>query len=71
MAGPWWGLHSVMEQSRQEFEAYASTPPVACPHDGEPLGNAPVTASRSGAELFCRYDGWAYPADQMAPVRLQ
>ena len=70
MDGSWWGLVAVLEQSRQEFEALVSIPPVAGPVDGEPLASGPVTASGAGAELFCRHDGWRYPRDWVRPVRL-
>lgn len=68
-AGSWWGLDTVFKQSRQEFEAYASRPPMACPHDGEPLRNAPATASGSGVQLYCKYCGWQYPRDYHPPTR--
>ena len=60
--GSWWGLHSVFEQSRQEFEAFASRPPVACPNCGEPLSYAPATKSGSGVERYCPYDSLAVSA---------
>ena len=41
--GSWWGLHSVYEQQRSEFEAFISSPPIACPNCGEPLRYAPST----------------------------
>lgn len=66
----WWGLHSVFEDSRQEFEAYVSRPPMACPNDGEPLMNAPSADSGTGIELYCRYCFWQYPRDWQRPVRL-
>lgn len=66
----WYGLLSVLEQSRMEFETFVSTPPVACPDDGEPLTNAPATKSGSGVERFCKYCGWQYPRDWQPPVRL-
>ncbi len=65
----WWGLHSVFEHSREEFESYASRPPVACPDCGEPLSNAPATMAGSGCQLYCRYDGWQYPRDWLVPQR--
>lgn len=71
--GGWWGLHSVFEQSRQEFDAYWSNPPVACPICGQPLVNAPSTKSGSGIELYCNYAGdheFQYPRDWNPPVRL-
>jgi hypothetical protein len=67
--GSWWGLSTVLRQSRQEFEAYASTPPVACPLDGTPLDNAPAVSSASGIELYCPYCGWQYPRDWEFPER--
>lgn len=67
--GSWWGLDTVFKQSRQEFEAYASRPPVACPLCGEPLTYAPATKAGSGVERYCRYDSWQYPRDWIAPSR--
>lgn len=69
--GSWWGLVTVLRQSRSEFEAYASTPPVACPRCGEPLSNAPAVSSASGIELYCVFDGWQYPRDWEFPTRPQ
>jgi hypothetical protein len=67
--GSWWGLHSVYQQSRAEFEAFISSPPMACPVDGEPLSNAPSTGSGSGIERYCRYHPWAFPRDWLTPMR--
>ena len=67
--GSWWGLHSVFEQSRQEFEVFSSRPPVACPNCGEPLRYAPATKSGSGVERYCPYDSWQYPRDHITPQR--
>lgn len=69
MAGSWWGLVTVLRRNAQEFEAYASNPPLACPNDGEPLRNAPAVPSASGTELYCAYDGWRYPRNYTAPER--
>jgi hypothetical protein len=66
----WWGLHSVFEQNRQEFEAFISAPIPACPHDGEPLVLAPTTAAGASIERFCRFDGFAWPRDYVTPRRL-
>jgi hypothetical protein len=65
----WWGLDTVLKQSREEFQAYVSRPPVACPNDGEPLRPPPATPSASGIELYCPYDGWRYPRDWQPPSR--
>lgn len=70
--GSWWGLHSVFEHSRQEFEAYVSRPPVACPVCGEPLMNGPATDAGSGVELYCKFAGdhrFQYPRDWTTPQR--
>lgn len=69
MTGSWWGLVSVLRQSRQEFEAYVSSPPVACPICGEPLSNAPTTESGSGVELYCKFGDFRYPQDWHPPQR--
>lgn len=68
-SGSWWGLVSVLRESRQEFEAFVSRPPLACPDDGEPLEPGPSTPAGASVELFCRYCGWQYPRDYIAPVR--
>lgn len=68
--GSWWGLHSVLEQERQELEAYNSQPPVACPECGEPLMNGPSTKSGSGVQLYCKFDGWTYPRDWRPAQRM-
>lgn len=67
--GSWWGLDTVFKQSRQEFDAYVSRPPMACPNDGEPLRNAPATMAGSGCQLYCPFDGWQYPRDHHPPQR--
>jgi hypothetical protein len=63
VSGSWYGLDSVFKQSRQEFDAYWSRPPEACPMCGEPLSYAPATKAGSGVERYCKYDGWQYPRD--------
>lgn len=71
--GGWWGLHSVFEESRQEFDAYWSVPPVACPICGEPLKQGPSTKSGTGIDLYCNYADdheFQYPRDWKPPVRL-
>jgi hypothetical protein len=67
--GSWWGLDSVLKQSRSEFEAFISRPPEACPNCGEPLSYAPATNAGSGVERYCRYDSFRYPRDYVAPSR--
>lgn len=68
--GSWWGLDAVLKQSKQEFEAFVSRPPMACPNDGEPLRNPPNTAAGAGVGLYCKFCGFQYPRDWVAPVRL-
>ena len=67
--GSWWGLDNVLKESREEFDAFVSRPPLACPDDGEPLKPAPATVSASGIELYCTYCGWQYPRDYERPQR--
>jgi hypothetical protein len=70
--GSWWGLDTVLKQSREEFQEFISRPPMACPVCGEPLTNAPATRSGSGVELYCRYAGdheFHYPRDWQPPSR--
>lgn len=70
--GSWWGLVSVMQQNRQEFEAFVSRAPMACPVCGEPLSPPPNTKAGAPMELYCKYAGdhhYQYPRDWHAPVR--
>jgi hypothetical protein len=70
--GSWWGLDTILKQSRSEFDAEVSRPPLACPVCGEPLTNAPAMTSRSGAERFCKFAGdheFIYPRDFHPPSR--
>lgn len=48
----WWGLKNIFDEARREHEYWTTTPPMACPIDGEPLQTAP------DGRLFCRFDGW-------------
>lgn len=50
----WEQLISIIRDSDDEASTDASTPPVACPNDGEPLSTGP------NGELFCTFDGWRY-----------
>lgn len=70
--GSWWGLVSVLRESKQEFDAYWSYPPVACPVCGEPLTPGPSTPAGASVERYCRYSGdheFVYPRDWHPPVR--
>lgn len=67
--GSWWGLDSVLKDSRFEFDAYVSRPPMACPLCGEPLSYAPATKSGSSVERYCKFDFWQYPRDWTTPSR--
>jgi hypothetical protein len=68
--GSWWGLHDVFQESKQEFDAFRSRPPVACALCGEPLRSGPSTRAGSDVQLYCPYEGWAWPRDYVAPTRL-
>lgn len=63
VTGGWWQLVSIIDYARQEREFYQGQPPMACPHDGEPLQIAPPTDAGSSVDLFCRFDGFQYPRD--------
>ena len=71
--GSWWGLIGVLRESREEFEAFVSRPPLACPVCAEPLTPGPSTPAGASVELFCAYAGdhhYVYPRDYHPPVRL-
>lgn len=48
----WQQLLSVYAEAEEYEREERSTPPTACPNDGEPLRTGPH------GELFCRFDGW-------------
>lgn len=54
----------ILKSAHVEYEYWASNPPLACPHCGEPLIPGPQSAE---VTLMCRYDGWAYPRDYVRP----
>lgn len=71
--GSWWGLDTILKESRQEYDAYWSRPPLDCPFCGQPLTNAPSSKSGSGVELYCQYAGdhrYHYPEDREQPTRM-
>lgn len=55
-----WDLLSTLREQAQYERYYAAIPPVACPHDGEPLRQGPP---QEPGILFCPFDGWTYPRD--------
>ena len=63
----WYQYLDVLRSAQQEFDYWASVPPTACPHCGEPLRQAPQSAEKN---LFCPFDGFAYPRDWVRPQRL-
>lgn len=60
----WWQLLSIMQGQSEEYQAYVSMGPQACPRCGEPLTLTPFS---SEGERFCRYDGWQFPRDWVRP----
>lgn len=48
----WEQLIAIEQEARQILADEASSDPVACPNDGEPLVEGP------DGVLFCRFDGW-------------
>lgn len=70
--GSWYGLIGVLRANEQEFDAYWSNPPSACPVCGEPLTPAQNRQSAGGVQLYCKYAGdhhFVYPRDFHPPVR--
>ncbi|HEY0638390.1 MAG TPA: hypothetical protein VGD67_12150 [Pseudonocardiaceae bacterium] len=48
----WEQLRDTLREAAAECEAAATSPPVACPNDGEPLRTGP------DGQLYCPFDGW-------------
>jgi hypothetical protein len=53
-SGGWNTLLNIIRTSDREREERDSTPPVACPNDGEPLREDP------NGQLRCPWDGWIW-----------
>jgi hypothetical protein len=53
----WESLLATVKEAIAEYDSERSSPPVACPNDGEPL-----TGGRDG-KLHCGFDGWTWPDD--------
>lgn len=60
----WLQMLDILKQAHVEFEYWASNPPLACPHCGEPLIPGPGSAE---VNLFCKFDGFAWPRDWVRP----
>lgn len=60
IGGSWDQLGAIFETAVAEREADDSTPPPACPNDGEPLLEDPY------GNLRCRWDGWVWDGQ---PIR--
>jgi len=56
----WWQLDSTLKEQAEYASYYRSMPPVACPHDGEPLRLGPP---QNPAVLFCPWGDFQYPRD--------
>jgi hypothetical protein len=54
VSGSWYQLGAIFESAVTEREDDDATPPISCPHDGEPLREDP-----SGA-LRCPFDAWVW-----------
>lgn len=48
----WQQLLDIAHEAADEARRQKTDPPVACPHDGEPL----ITGA--DGRLFCKFDGW-------------
>lgn len=55
-----WDLLATLQEQAAYKEYYDTQPPMACPHDGEPLREGPP--GQPGV-LFCPFDGFQYPRD--------
>ncbi len=55
-----WDLYSTLIQQAEYISYYKSVPPVACPHDGEPLRLGPP---QQPGVLFCPWGDFQYPRD--------
>lgn len=75
--GGWWGLISVFEHQREEFDAWQNIVEteggIACPVCGEPLQSAGTGPSdvNSRVDRFCRFAGdhqFRVPRDVIRPA---
>lgn len=56
--GSWYTLLDIVREAAEDARQQRRQPPVACPHDGEPLTTGP------DGSLACRYDGYRWPRDR-------
>jgi len=54
----WDELLTIVSDTIDQVLAEKSTPPQACPKDGEPLLEGP------GGALYCQFDGYQWPRDE-------
>jgi hypothetical protein len=59
----WEQLRGIIDSDAQERHMRETTPPVACPNDGEPL------RSKGDGVLFCPWGDWQWPRDEGTAMR--
>lgn len=55
-----WDLYSTLALQAHYEEYYKTIPPMACPHDGEPLRLGPTNTP---GILYCPWGDFQYPRD--------
>lgn len=55
-----WDLLSTLRQQAELQDYYDQQPPMACPHDGEPLREGPP---EQPGLLYCPWGDFQYPRD--------
>ena len=55
-----WDLYSTLALQAHYLDYYKTIPPVACPHDGEPLRLGPSTTP---GIWYCPWGDFQYPRD--------
>lgn len=53
----WEELLTIVADTVDQIIEWRTTPPQACPKDGEPL------LEGAGGVRYCRFDGWQWPRD--------
>lgn len=56
----WWQLKSIRDEARTLRASYVSSPPDACPNDGEPLQVTSSVLPQNNGIRFCRFCGYRW-----------
>ena len=60
----WWTLKSINDEAKTLKASYNSSPPDACPNDGQPLEVTSSALPANNGIRFCRFCGYRWTGGQ-------